>query len=115
MRRLLLLAPLLAAGCATTPQQPRQPSPVAPQPQARGPLLGLSAGQLVQRLGTPALQIREGQGLKLQFRSSSCVLDAYLYRPAGGQGAETVTHVDARARSGADIDPASCVATLQRS
>jgi len=87
--------------------------PVTPAPQVRGELIGLTAGELVQRLGTPALQIREGQSLKLQFRGSSCILDAYLYTPTSGQGPERVTHVDARLRSGADMDQRGCVAALE--
>ena len=83
-------------------------------PEERGDLIGLTAAELVQRLGNPALQIREGQSLKLQFRSASCILDAYLYRPASGQGVERVAHVDARLRSGADTHQAACISTLSR-
>jgi hypothetical protein len=115
MRRIVLFATVLLAGCATAPEPSPQPAsiPVATTPAARGPLIGLTVGELVQRLGTPALQIREGQGLKLQFRASSCVLDAYLYTPPSGQGAERVAHVDARLRSGADTDQTACVAALE--
>jgi hypothetical protein len=116
MRRILLFAAVLLTGCATAPEPTRQPSSipvVITRPAARGPLIGLTIGELVQRLGTPALQIREGQGLKLQFRASSCVLDAYLYTPPSGQGAERVAHVDARLRSGADTDQTACVAALE--
>ena len=72
----------------------------------------MTAGELVQRLGTPVLQIREGRSLKLQFRASSCILDAYLYPPASGQGVERVTYVDTRLRSGIDTDQAGCIAAL---
>ncbi len=61
--------------------------PAAAAPQSPQRLIGLTAGELIQRLGQPALQVREGPGLKLQFRGRSCVLDAYLYPPAGGRGA----------------------------
>ena len=123
MRRIALIAgllvPLFAAACTPTPDiqapslpQPR-PSPiVTPMPQQRGGLIGLTASQLVQRLGNPALQIREGQSLKLQFRSAACILDAYLYRPASGQGPELVAHVDTRLRSGADTNQSACIAAL---
>ena len=113
MRRLFPLAALLAAGCATVPQQPATPQQQAPiQPQARGDLLGLTAAELFQRFGRPALQVREGPGLKLQFRGQ-CVLDAYLYPPTGGHGPERVTHVDTRLPSGTDTDQRSCIAALQ--
>ncbi len=116
MRRILLVTTLFAAGCATTPPQQPQPqaAPVTSQPQVRGELLGLTASELVQRFGNPALQIREGQGLKLQFRGSMCVVDAYLYPPRDRSGPERVAHVDARLRSGADTDPRTCAATLLR-
>lgn len=112
MHRFLLFATLFVAGCATAPQQP-QPTPVAPTRQIRGDLIGMTAGEIVQRLGTPALQIREGSSLKLQFRNPSCILDAYLYSGAGGSGPERVTYVDARLRSGADTDQRGCVAALE--
>ena len=113
----LSLGALFTASCATTPA-PAPPTPqavviVPPAPAVRGELIGLTAGELVQRLGTPALQVREGQGLKLQFRGSSCILDAYLYTPPSGQGVERVAHVDARLRSGADTDQRGCVAALE--
>jgi hypothetical protein len=73
----------------------------------------MTAGELVQRFGVPILQVREGVGLKLQFRGQACVLDTYLYPPAQGGGAERVTHVDARLRTGADADQSSCIAALQ--
>ena len=115
MRRFVPFAALLVAGCATTPDRP-QPGPVepvTPAPQARSDLNGLTAAELVQRFGSPALQIREGAGLKLQFRGPACILDAYLYPPSGG-GAERVAHVDARIRSGADTSQPACIAALQR-
>jgi len=116
MRALILIATLLVAGCATRPQPPvpvSQPQPVPVQVQTRGDLLGLTAGELFQRFGQPALQIREGAGLKLQFRGRACVLDAYLYPPTQGRAPERVTHVDARLPSGADMDQVACIATLQ--
>ena len=73
----------------------------------------MTAAELVQRLGSPALQVREGQGLKLQFRASRCVLDAYLYPPPGAVAPLRVTWVDARLRSGADTDQRGCVAALE--
>jgi hypothetical protein len=114
MRRLTLAAALFLAGCATRPQAPVvEPSRPVEQPQVRTDVVGLTAGELIQRFGTPALQIREGAGLKLQFRSRSCVLDAYLYPPPSGSGPERVTHVDTRLHSGADTDQVGCIATLQ--
>ena len=73
-------------------------------------LVGLTAPELVSRLGNPALQVREGTSLKLQFRSARCVLDAYLYAQAGS--ALRVAHVDTRAPSGLDTNQAVCISTF---
>ena len=118
MRLYFPFAALLLAGCATAPTPPPtqvpQRVPATPSPQLRGELIGLTASELVQRLGTPALQIREGRSLKLQFRGSTCVLDAYLYPSRDASGPERVAHVDARLRSGAETDPRICVAGMSR-
>src|SRR5215213_6395762 len=115
MRRIVPAFALLIAGCASAPEQPPvvQPAAVARPLRVATGLLGLSAAELVGHLGNPALQVREGAGLKLQFRSPRCVLDAYLYLPPGG-GTERVTHIDARLPSGADMDQAACVSVLER-
>ena len=112
MRHFLALSlALLAAGCASSPKpEPAQPAPA----KHTGPvsaLIGLTANELITHFGQPKLQVREGPGLKLQWASSSCVLDVYLY-PEGGR--EKATHVDSRRPSGDSIDQRSCVATLTR-
>jgi len=117
MRRPVILAYFFVAACATVPEQPQpQPTSVTPAKPAlhiRGDLIGMTAGELVQRFGSPALQVREGRGLKLQFRASRCILDAYLYPPPGAAGPERVTYVDARLRSGVDTDQRGCVAAIE--
>ncbi len=117
MRRIIFLAAVLVAGCTPDverPEPPSQPRPSPVIPQARGGLIGLTAAELVQQLGSPVLQIREGQSLKLQFRTAGCILDAYLYLPASGQGVQRVMHIDSRAPSGANIDQSACVTALRR-
>jgi hypothetical protein len=114
MRRILALVPaLFVAACGTAPQAPPQVAAPPPIPVERGDLIGLTSGELIQRFGAPALQIHEGTSLKLQFRGRQCILDAYLYPPPNGRGAERVMHVDSRVSSGADTDQRSCIATLQ--
>ena len=115
MRRLLALSLLfLIAACATRPQQPPAPAPTVVQvePEQQNSLMGLTAQELVGRYGTPALQIREGNSLKLQFRGRRCVMDAYLY-PSGNSGTLKVTHVDTRLPSGGEIDQAACIFSLR--
>jgi len=117
MRRIALVAAALSlAGCmARAPQpEPVKPPPVVEIPQVRSNLIGMSAGELIQRMGQPALQVREGPGLKLQFRGRSCILDAYLYPPAQG-GTERVTYVDTRLANGNDTSQPACIASLTRS
>jgi hypothetical protein len=113
MRRLILASTLFLAACATTPQP--QPAQEAPPPQPASPqarvLLGLTPTDLVGHFGHPALQIREGSSLKLQFRGRTCVLDAYLYPSTGGE--LRVTHVDTRSPSGVDTNQAACIFALE--
>jgi len=111
MRRILLALTLTLSACATAPQQTVQPVPVQTAPDRAG-LVGLSAAQLLSKLGPPALQIREGTSLKLQFRNSRCVIDAYLYPQGRGQP-DKVEHVDTRAPSGVDTNEQICVDLFQ--
>ena len=113
MRRLVLASALLLSACATRPQQPETvsapPVTTQPQQQTRG-LIGMTPSDLMHHFGTPALQIREGTSLKLQFRGRSCVLDTYLYPQ---NGVLRVTHVDARTPLGYDTDQAACIFALE--
>ena len=114
MRRYLALSLTLSLGaCATAPRQvpAPEPQPVVEPARPHGQLGGLTANELVGHFGMPALQIREGSSLKLQFRGRVCVLDAYLYPQSGG--ALRVTHVDTRSPNGADIDQAVCILALE--
>ena len=115
MRRLILASTLILAACATRPQQPEVQAPVVsrPSPQVRSTILGLTASELVGHFGNPALQVREGVGLKLQFRSNRCVLDAYLYPPGSGGAVQRVTYVDTRLPSGVATDQAACISALE--
>jgi hypothetical protein len=116
MRRFIALSlALLLASCATAPQAPApQPPATQPQPEEQNSLTGLTPQELVGRFGSPALQIREGSSLKLQFRGPRCVMDAYLY-PSGSSGTLKVTHVDTRLPSGGNIDQAACIFSLRQS
>jgi len=115
MRRIVIASTLVLSACATRPQQPvvQAPPAVSQPPTARSAIVGLTASELVGHFGNPALQVREGAGLKLQFRSSRCVLDAYLYPPGSGGGVQRVTYVDTRLPSGAATDQAACISALE--
>ena len=118
MRRILpFAAALLLAGCATrAPELPNEnvqiPAPTKPK-EISSDLMGASAGELIRAFGQPALQVREGPGLKLQFRGRACILDAYLY-PTQQGGGERVTYVDARTSSGAATDRDQCALALSQ-
>lgn len=140
---LALLIPLLAA-CVSTPQpaRPHQQSgrPPAPPPGIsaipptrpdsplptgfRAPqvlrvpglegVLGQDAATLARLMGTPRLDVAEGDMRKLQFAGQACVLDIYLYplRPAGELVA---TYLEARrASDGLDVDRRACVDALRQ-
>jgi hypothetical protein len=109
MRRLVLASTLFVAACTTTP--PPVQTPRAEASRELGGLIGLTATELVGHFGNPAFQVREGNSLKLQFRSQRCVLDAYLYPGSGA--ILRVTHVDTRLPSGADTDQAACISALE--
>ncbi|MEO5810414.1 MAG: hypothetical protein ABIR51_10235 [Sphingomicrobium sp.] len=113
MRRLAFSALLFVAACAPVAKPVATvPVPVEPVRVERGDLIGLTAGELGQRFGAPDLQVREGAGLKLQYRAKNCVLDAYLYGPESGQGVARVMHVDTRDREGRDTAQTNCEAAL---
>ena len=113
MRFLVLASALLLSACVNRPLPPSPTPVVPPPPQVSRALLGLTSGELVQQLGLPTIQVREGVGLKLQFRGRGCVLDAYLYPPVQGAGPERVAHVDTRLTSGAAVDQSACIAALR--
>jgi hypothetical protein len=77
-------------------------------------VIGSNEAALSRVFGTPRLQVREGDAVKLQFTGEACVLDVYLYPLT--QGAQpTATYVDARrASDGLDVDRANCVTALRR-
>ena len=78
-----------------------------------GDVLGKNVADLKRMFGEPRIDVVEVNGRKLQFSGKACILDAYLY-PDGKNGAEIVTHVDARRSDGAEVDRAACVNALMR-
>ena len=110
----LAVLTLLSACAPETPPKTAGPPPKAPVPIAGlERVMGKDARSLMALFGTPDQDMREQSGARrLQFASSVCVLDAYLY-PRGGEEPR-VTYIDAREPDGSSIDRASCVAALTR-
>lgn len=115
-------ATLLMIGCASssgkpapvaTPATGERPAVARPAVQTLQGVTGRNAAALVSLFGQPDLDVQEGSARKLQFSGQACVLDAYLYPPAG-RGEPVVTHVDARLTDGRDTDRNACVAALRR-
>lgn len=117
MRYLVPFAALLAAGCASTPATrtaaPTSSAPLLSNEHEHDNLNGMTANDLAEHLGTPRIQVREGDGIKLQYIGATCVLDAYLYPPVSGSGVPRVTHVDARTLQGAIVSPKGCIASIE--
>jgi hypothetical protein len=117
MRPFTPFAALLIAGCAATPApKPIQPSaPVSSTADGHNhsSLDGMTANELGQHFGRPRLQVREGDGTKLQFAGPNCVLDAYLYPSQSGAGVPRVTYVDTRNLQGAPVNAQNCIASIE--
>jgi hypothetical protein len=114
----LLMATLAACVAPATRPVRADPSRLPPVPTINRVglerVLGQNARSLIALFGRADADLIEGPARKLQFGSGICVLDAYLYPPAGGRGEPVVTHIDTRQRDGSAIDRASCVAALSR-
>jgi hypothetical protein len=114
---ILALFALTACGETSINTRAQSPSAIAP-PIVRAPagmdrVLGRDARSLTQLFGTPAQDVREENGRKLQFSSNDCILDAYLYPPARGRE-PVVTYVAARTLDGKDAERQSCINALAR-
>jgi hypothetical protein len=74
-------------------------------------LLGRAGSEITGWLGPPDFRRADGAAELLQYRSSSCVLDLYLYR-SGGLDDYRVKHIEARDRAQAPLSPQSCLSTI---
>jgi hypothetical protein len=109
----VLFAALFLAGCGENVPIVSAPPPPIRNDAGLDRVMGHDARALAILLGDPDLDLREPPARKLQYASSICVLDAYLYPSAPGRD-PVVTHIDARSPAGDDIDRASCIAALSR-
>jgi hypothetical protein len=115
LRTLILLLPLLAAGCAGDGGASRKAHPE--DDYAIGidskSLVGLAPSQVTDMLGPADFRRNDGPAQILQYRSSTCVLDLFLYR-AGGGDEPRVTYIEAHDRALAQMAPQACLASVVR-
>lgn len=83
-------------------------------------VMGKDARALVQLFGQPVQDVREAAARKLQFATSDCVLDVYLYAPSNGPSDRpsgekdaVVTYVAARVADGRDAERNGCITALR--
>jgi hypothetical protein len=111
---LILSSPIVLTACVEKPPQAIAPPRPAPAVQSGlDRVMGQNAQALRGLFGDPDFDVHEGTARKLQFASSVCVLDAYLYPPAAGRE-PVVRYIDSRLPNGDDFDRASCIAALSR-
>jgi len=106
---------------AAAPETPSERTQTLPRPPTRipmpppdidpGQILKASGDQVMSLLGKPEMKRREKQAELWQYRSSSCVLNLFVY-PNGASRAPEVTHVEARARAGGTMPTRICLASL---
>jgi hypothetical protein len=106
-----------SAGSKPSLPPPRQPGTISLEQRessgTAGNLLGRSEKSLISQYGQPRLNVREGAGIKLQYVTTKCVVDIYLYPSAAGKE-PGVIHIDARDDEGRDQDRDMCVQQLSR-
>ncbi len=77
-------------------------------PDAPGPerLVGLNAAAIQKMLGIPGFKRRDPPAEIWQYRNDGCLLDVFLYL---GDGGYSVTHVEVRGRSVAEVSGTECL------
>ncbi len=107
------VVPLPSADSTAQPQPGPSPqiAAVPPIAGARG-LVGLSRDALGARLGQAGFVRRDGPAEVWRFRGRECLLDVFVYRET--DGAQRVTHVDARTLQGRPAPADPCLDSLER-
>jgi hypothetical protein len=104
------LLPLVILAAFSAPQAAPPPVAVGTMPQRPVQLLGKTADEVLARLGKPRLDVAEGPSRTLQYAGAACVLDVFFYPDRRGRSA--ATHIEARTRTGAAYDAASCISAM---
>jgi len=105
--------PSTTSRTAPTVAEPFRAPRAQPGGNAAG-IMGADVRTLRARFGEPRIDLVEGDARKLQFASSDCVLDIFLY-PLRDGGAPVATHVETRLRQGGEATSrARCIADVER-
>ncbi len=75
-------------------------------------LLGRDARDIIELLGAPRQDVREGVGRKLQFGNDACILDVYLY-PQSTNDTPIAVYLSARVPDGREAEKTSCFNVLR--
>jgi hypothetical protein len=111
-------APAAAVPPAAVSPAPNAQTSPAPQIAAAPPvagaraLVGLTRDALGAKLGQAGFVRRDGPAEVWRYRSASCLLDVFVYRQS--DGAQRVTHIDARTLQGRPASADPCLDSLER-
>jgi hypothetical protein len=105
--------PEIASAPAATPE-PAGPAVDVPTPEK---LLGMDRAGIVKILGQPSFRRRDAPALLMRYRDQRCILDLFLYPPAGPRetGDPKVEHVEARGVEGGRIATKTCIESVMKS
>jgi hypothetical protein len=93
---------------AAIPKPKPVPEKIYPAPSR---LSGMDDTQVIRLLGQPRFERRDEPALIWQYRTQTCALDLFLYRPADG-AAYRVEHFEARARQNGAVSEKDCFVSL---
>ena len=116
---LLIAACSSGSGKAPVSARPVTPTNAVPAPKIQREaglesVIGKSASSLARRFGEARIDLSEGDARKLQFISSNCVLDIFLY-PLERNAAPVATHIEARKRAGGGAtDRVRCIEEVEQ-
>jgi hypothetical protein len=99
---------------ARVPAEPAGPVIDAPAPEK---LIGMGRAEVVKILGPPSFRRLDAPALLMRYRDERCILDLFLYPPAGPRGADgpAVEHVEARAVGGGRMATNACIESVMKS
>ncbi len=91
-----------------------KPDIAVPTPEK---LIGMSRAEIVTLLGQPDFRRHDVPALLMRYRDKRCILDFFLYPPAGPRSADgpKVEHLEARGTDGSRIATGACIESVMKS